>query len=46
VGVMGQGEAPSASVPAVEKARYYAVQLIDGNTFNYATLQSVRHAEW
>jgi len=23
------------SVPAVEKGRYYAVQLVDGNTFNY-----------
>jgi hypothetical protein len=23
------------SVPAIEKERYYAVQLIDGNTYNF-----------
>ncbi len=28
------------SVPAVEKARYYAVQLEDGNTFNYGYIGS------
>ena len=28
------------SVPAVEKGRYYAVQLIDGNTFNYGYIGS------
>jgi len=28
------------SVPAVEKKRYYAVQLIDGNTFNYGYIGS------
>lgn len=28
------------SVPAVEKKRYYSVQLIDGNTFNYGYIGS------
>lgn len=28
------------SVPAVEKSRYYTVQLIDGNTFNYGYIGS------
>jgi hypothetical protein len=28
------------SVPAVEKERYYAVQLIDGNTYNYGYIGS------
>jgi hypothetical protein len=28
------------SVPAVEKKRYYAVQLIDGNTYNYGYIGS------
>lgn len=28
------------SVPAVEKARYYSVQLIDGNTYNYGYIGS------
>src|ERR1700752_2497179 len=28
------------SVPAVDKARYYAVQLEDGNTFNYGYIGS------
>jgi hypothetical protein len=28
------------SVPAVEKERYYSVQLIDGNTFNYGYIGS------
>jgi hypothetical protein len=28
------------SVPAVEKGRYYAVQLIDGNTYNYGYIGS------
>src|SRR6266496_2658346 len=28
------------SVPAVEKTRYYAVQLIDGNTYNYGYIGS------
>jgi hypothetical protein len=28
------------SVPAVEKTRYYSVQLIDGNTFNYGYIGS------
>lgn len=28
------------SVPAVEKARYYSVQLVDGNTFNYGYIGS------
>ena len=28
------------SVPAVEKSRYYSVQLCDGNTFNFATSAS------
>jgi hypothetical protein len=28
------------SVPAVEKARYYSVQLCDGNTFNYGYIGS------
>ena len=28
------------SVPAVDKKRYYAVQLIDGNTFNYGSIGS------
>ena len=28
------------SVPAVEKVRYYAVQLIDGNTYNYGYIGS------
>jgi hypothetical protein len=28
------------SVPAVEKSRYYVVQLIDGNTFNYGYIGS------
>ncbi len=28
------------SVPAVEKTRYYTVQLIDGNTFNFAYIGS------
>src|ERR1700722_3804484 len=28
------------SVPAVEKSRYYAVQLIDGNTYNYGYIGS------
>lgn len=28
------------SVPAVEKARYYSVQLIDGNTYNYGYVGS------
>ena len=28
------------SVPAVEKTRYYAVQLCDGNTFNYGYIGS------
>ncbi len=28
------------SVPAVEKARYFSVQLIDGNTYNYGYLGS------
>jgi hypothetical protein len=28
------------SVPAVEKARYYVVQLIDGNTYNYGYIGS------
>src|SRR5437764_677995 len=28
------------SVPAVEKIRYYTVQLIDGNTFNYGYIGS------
>jgi hypothetical protein len=28
------------SVPAVEKDRYYAVQMIDGNTFNYGYIGS------
>ena len=28
------------SVPAVEKRRYYAVQLIDGNTYNYGYIGS------
>src|SRR5205807_2373765 len=28
------------SVPAVEKTRYYTVQLIDGNTFNYGYIGS------
>jgi hypothetical protein len=28
------------SVPGVEKSRYYAVQLIDGNTFNYGYIGS------
>jgi hypothetical protein len=28
------------SVPAVEKKRYYSVQLIDGNTFNYSYIGS------
>ncbi len=28
------------SVPAVYKKRYYAVQLIDGNTFNYGSIGS------
>jgi hypothetical protein len=28
------------SVPAVEKSRYYAVQLEDGNTFNYGYIGS------
>ena len=28
------------SVPAVEKARYYSVQLTDGNTFNYGYIGS------
>ncbi|MBX7245281.1 MAG: DUF1254 domain-containing protein, partial [Candidatus Sumerlaeaceae bacterium] len=28
------------SVPAVEKERYYAVQLCDGNTFNYGYIGS------
>jgi hypothetical protein len=29
------------SVPAVEKSRYYAVQLEDGNTFNYGYMAAV-----
>ena len=28
------------SVPAVEKERYYSVQLIDGNTYNYGYIGS------
>lgn len=28
------------SVPEVEKGRYYAVQLEDGNTFNYGYIGS------
>jgi hypothetical protein len=28
------------SVPAVEKKRYYAVMLVDGNTFNYGYIGS------
>ncbi len=28
------------SVPAVEKSRYYSVQLVDGNTFNYGYIGS------
>jgi hypothetical protein len=28
------------SVPAVEKGRYYSVQLVDGNTFNYGYIGS------
>ncbi|MGH7131358.1 MAG: DUF1254 domain-containing protein [Phycisphaerales bacterium] len=28
------------SVPAVEKSRYYSVQMIDGNTFNYGYIGS------
>ena len=28
------------SVPAVEKSRYYSVQLIDGNTYNYGYIGS------
>ena len=28
------------SVPAVEKGRYYSVQLCDGNTFNYGYIGS------
>src|SRR4030095_1557326 len=28
------------SVPAVEKKRYYSVQLIDGNTYNYGYIGS------
>src|SRR6476659_10618323 len=28
------------TVPAVEKSRYYAVQLVDGNTFNFGYIGS------
>ena len=31
------------SVPAVEKSRYYSVQLCDGNTYNYGYIGSSRH---
>ncbi len=33
------------SVPAVEKERYYSVQLIDGNTYNFGYIGSARHGE-
>jgi|GEM_PF-1361235 len=33
------------SVPAVPKERYYSVQLIDGNTYNYGYVGSRAHGE-
>ncbi|MDG4549191.1 MAG: DUF1254 domain-containing protein [Candidatus Contendobacter sp.] len=35
-----RGEPMVISVPAVEKERYYSVQLIDGNTYNYGYIGS------
>jgi hypothetical protein len=39
-GIWPSAEALVLSVPAVEKDRYHAVQLTDGNTFNYGHLGS------
>ena len=35
-----RAEPMEISVPAVDKARYYSVQLIDGNTYNYGHIGS------